>query len=61
MEICNFFEFDEYEVYSLVRKMASELYVNGEMKILSGKPIAMNPLQVFNSCYLSLFENRNGS
>ena len=45
-EICSFFEFEEYEVYSLVRKMASDLYVNGEMKILSGKPISMNPLQV---------------
>lgn len=50
VEVCSFFEFEEYEVYSLVRKLASELYVNGETKILSGKPIAMNPLQVCVSC-----------
>ena len=46
LEICSFFEFEEYEVYSLVRKMAAELYLNGETKILSGKTISMNPLQV---------------
>ncbi|XP_057364986.1 nischarin-like [Daphnia carinata] len=46
LEVCSFFEFEEYEVYSLVRKMASELYINGETKILSGKTISMNPLQL---------------
>lgn len=46
LEVCSFFEFEEYEVYSLVRKMAAELYLNGETKILSGQTISMNPLQV---------------
>lgn len=46
LEVCSFFEFEEYEVYSLVRKMAAELYVNGETKIMSGKTISMTPLQV---------------
>ncbi len=45
-EVCSFLEFEEYEVYSLVRKMAAELYANGETKLMTGKPIAMNPLQV---------------
>lgn len=48
-ELCSFFEFEEYEVYSLVRKLASELYLNAETKFLSGKPISMNPLQVCNT------------
>ena len=46
VEICSFLEFDEYEVYSLVRKIAAELYTNGEVKISSGKTVSMTPLQV---------------
>lgn len=46
IELCSFLEFEEYEVYSIVRKMAAELYANGEKKVSLGNPVSMNPLQV---------------
>lgn len=45
LEVCNFFEFEEYEVYSLVRKLASDLYSEGGNKP-TVKVLKMNPLQV---------------
>lgn len=45
LEICSFLEFEDYEVYSIVRKLAADLYADGSIKG-AGKVMKMNPLQV---------------
>ena len=53
IEICSFLEFEEYEVYSLVRKIAADFYNNGQAKVLVDKTISMTPLQVLSAFIIS--------
>lgn len=46
LEVCSFLEFEEYEVYSIIRKMAAEVYTTGETKLMTEKSLSMNPLQL---------------
>lgn len=56
IEICSFLEFEEYEVYSLVRKIAADLYNNGEVKIPPEKTVSMTPLQVPSIFFVSYLD-----
>lgn len=54
LEVCSFLEFEEYEVYSIIRKMAAEVYTTGETKLMTEKSLSMNPLQVNSSLVLAI-------